>query len=90
MATINFTKTSVDDLKAIHKNIATKESPLNADRFIGVVRKRILVLEKYPDVGDPVKFGKYKNLYDLAFKNFHVIYHLQKETVTVVAIHNEA
>jgi plasmid stabilization system protein ParE len=90
MATINFTKASIDDLKAIHKNIAASESPLNADRFVGVIRKRIKVLEKYPDVGQPLKFGKYKSLYDLAFKSFHVIYHLQKETCTVIAVHNEA
>ncbi len=89
MAVITYSKPSLDDLKAIHAYIS-RDSFVNATRFIESIREHIKTLNTYPEIGSLVFPMKFNNLRQLLHKKYRVVYHFFNETVTIITIHHQS
>jgi toxin ParE1/3/4 len=85
MVALRYSHTSLADLKAIHDFIA-KDSVANAKRFITELRQHISVLKKHPEFGFPLYPGRYKNLRQVLYKSYRIIYLFEQNVVYIITI----
>ncbi|ANI89030.1 hypothetical protein A9P82_06820 [Arachidicoccus ginsenosidimutans] len=89
MAQIIYAESALKDIEHI-KDYISADSISNANKFILAIDKKIDTLEKYPEIGKPVFPDKYNGLRQLLHKSYRIIYHYDKDVVTVVTIHHQA
>lgn len=89
MASIKWTETAQSDLIEIHDFIGV-QSPAQADLVINDVIERVKILERFPEMGKPVKELPDKDYRELLVKSYHIIYRTAEEIVYVITIHHSA
>jgi plasmid stabilization system protein ParE len=89
MAALIYSKPSLKDIENI-KNFISADSVANAHRFIKIIRTRITILKKYPGIGKPVYPEKYKNLRQLLYKSYRIIYQYMDDKVTIITVHHQS
>ena len=89
MASISWTETAQSDLIEIHDFISV-QSPAQADSVINDIIERAKILERFPEMGKPVKELPDKDFRELLVKSYRVIYRVEKEIVYVLTIHHSA
>ena len=85
MVALRYSHTSLTDLKAIHDFIA-KDSVANAKRFINDLRQHITVLKQYPEFGFPTYPERYKNLRQVLYKSYRIIYLFDEDVIYIITI----
>ena len=89
MAALTYSRSSLKDIENI-KNFISIDSVANAHRFIKIIRTRIVILKKYPEIGKPFFPEKYKNLRQLLYKSYRIIYQFSDNTVTIITVHHQS
>ena len=89
MVKLIYTKPSLVDLKNIHDYIAA-DSKVNAKRFIIRIKERLKILKKYPEIGMPIYPGKFKDLRQVLFQSYRIIYQFSNDQVTIITIHHQS
>jgi toxin ParE1/3/4 len=89
MVKLGYTKTVFTDLKSIRKHIA-KDSVHYAKLSIVELRNKIELLKAYPETGVTFYPDKYKNLRQLLFKSYCIIYHFENNKVTIITVYQQS
>jgi addiction module RelE/StbE family toxin len=89
MAQINWTKKSLKDLKAINDYISL-DSTFYAKRFITILIDRVDQLIEFPTSGRIVPEKNSSEIRELIEGNYRIFYRLQRNTITILRIHNSA
>jgi toxin ParE1/3/4 len=89
MVRLEYTKTAFTDLKSIRKHIA-KDSVHYAKLSIVELRNKIEALKVHPEIGLPFYTDKYKNLRQLLFKSYCLIYHFENNKVTIITVYQQS
>jgi len=89
MAKLIYSTPSLKDIESI-KNFISADSAANAHRFIKIIRARITILKKYPEIGKPVYPEKYSNLRQLLYKSYRIIYHFSDDEVKIITVHHQS
>lgn len=89
MVKINWTKSSLKDLKLIFEYIST-DSHFYASRFINQLVARVEQLIIFPESGRIVPEKEDPAIRELIEGNYRIFYRLQKSSVTILRIHNSA
>jgi toxin ParE1/3/4 len=78
MVRLRYTPTAIDDLKSVHEFISN-DSPVYAKRFIKDMREYITVLKKYPEFGHPAFPTRYKDLRQVLYKSYRIVYFIEQD-----------
>jgi toxin ParE1/3/4 len=89
MAKIDWTKSSLNDLKLIFEFIAL-DSHFYASRFVTKLVSRVEQLIDFPESGRIVPEKEDSSIRELIEGNYRIFYKLQKTSVTILRIHNSA
>lgn len=89
MVKIIWTKWSLRDLKLIYEYIKF-DSPLYAARFINTLVSRTDQLINFPESGRIVPEKDDPSIRELIEGNYRIFYRLQRNTITILRIHNSA
>ena len=76
------------DLRAIYLYISG-DSVVNAGRFVRVLKDRIKILKKYPEIGKEIFPDKFTGLRQVLHKAYRIIYLYENNTVTIITIHHQ-
>lgn len=87
MAKIVWTNQSLKDLKLIHEYIKI-DSSFYAFRFLNVLVSRTNQLIEFPESGRIVPEKNNASIRELIEGNYRIFYRLQRNTVTILRIHN--
>lgn len=87
MAKIVWTNQSLKDLKLIHEYIKI-DSSFYASRFLNVLVSRTNQLIEFPESGRIVPEKNNASIRELIEGNYRIFYRLQRNTVTILRIHN--
>ena len=88
MVTLRYSATALADLKSIFDFIA-KDSLLNARRFTREFREYLTVLKKHPEFGFPAYPSRYKNLRQVLYKSYRVVYLFEDNIVYIITIFHQ-
>ena len=89
MDEIIWSKSSVNDLKNLHRYIS-KDSVLYAKRFIDLLISRVEQLKDFPESGRVVPKKNNPKIRELIEGNYRIFYKYSAKKVTVLRIHNSA
>ncbi|MDI9365637.1 MAG: type II toxin-antitoxin system RelE/ParE family toxin [Flavobacterium sp.] len=88
MAIVKYSKPALSDIKDIRDYIS-QDSPVNARRFIKSIQERVIILEKYPEIGHLVLPERFTKLRQLLHKSYRIVYHFSNDVVTIITIHHQ-
>lgn len=88
MAVIKYSKPALLDIKDIRDYIA-HDSPTNTKHFIKSIQERVIILEKYPEIGHLVLPERFTKLRQLLHKSYRIVYHFSDDIVTIITIHHQ-
>ena len=89
MDEIIWSKSSVNDLKNLHRYIS-KDSVLYAKRFIDLLISRVEQLKDFPESGRVVPEKNNPKIRELIEGNYRIFYRQHKNYITILRIHNAA
>lgn len=89
MVSAIWTKTASDDIENIIKYIG-KDSILYADQFIKKLIASTLKLEKYPEIGRPLKELPQTDYKEILFKKYRIIYRFDSKYVYIITVHHSS
>ena len=89
MVKLEYTRNAFTDLKSIRNNIA-KDSVHFAKLSIIELRNKIEFLKAHPETGLLFYPDKYKNLRQLLFKSYRIIYHFENNKVTIITVYQQS
>ena len=89
MAEIKFTKRSLDDLESIAEYIS-RDSARYANITVQKILERTKILEVNPLIGRIVPEVNKKEIREIIYGNFRIIYHYEKNKVNILSIHHSA
>ena len=89
MVALKYSGPSLKDLEAI-KNFIAADSVASANRFIRIIRIRITILKKYPEIGKPVFPEKYNNLRQLLYGSYRIIYQYSGSQIIIITVHHQS
>ena len=89
MVRLEYTRAAFTDLKSIRNYIA-KDSVHYAKLSIIELRNKIEALKVLPETGIPIYPDKYKNLRQLLFKSYCIIYYFDNNKVTVITVYQQS
>lgn len=89
MGVIKYSKTALQDLKAIY-NYISRDSIFYAKREAKLIRLATSKLKTAPLIGK--KFEKYddENIRELIFKNYRIIYEIESKQIVILTIHHHS
>lgn len=82
---VEWTEPAVLDLEGIRDYI-TKDAKYYATRFIGKIMEAVENLGKFPMIGRPAPEAEQKNIRELLFHNYRIIYHVEKARILILTI----
>jgi toxin ParE1/3/4 len=82
---LQWTVPAVDDLECIRNYIA-RDSELYAAGFVDKVLAAVDTLEFFPELGRRVTETNAKNVRELLFQNYRVVYRIHAETIQILTI----
>ena len=89
MVKLEYSIPARNDLKSIYNFIAF-DSGYYAKTFIKEVRDRIKVLKTYPEEGRIIYPTRHKELRQILFKNYCILYVYNNDLVSIVSIHHQS
>jgi toxin ParE1/3/4 len=89
MASISWSATAQNNLIEIFKFVS-EQSLAQADLVIDSIIEKVNILERFPEMGKPVKELPGKGYRELLVKSYRVIYFIEEEKVNVITIHHSA
>jgi plasmid stabilization system protein ParE len=85
---LQYSKPALEDLRAIFLYISA-DSPAIAGRFVRMMKDRIKILKKHPEIGKKFFQGKFTNLRQVLHKTYRIIYLHEDDIVTIITIHHQ-
>jgi toxin ParE1/3/4 len=85
MVNLRYSPTAIADLKSIYDFIS-QDSRLYAKKFIRELREYVTVLKKHPDFGFPAFPVRYKNLRQVLYKSYRIVYLFENDIVYVITV----
>lgn len=82
---IEWTEPSLSDLESIRDYIG-KGSEYYATRFIEKIIEAVESLERFPEMGRNVPEAEEKNIRELVFYNYRIIYRVETERVLILTV----
>ena len=89
MASIQIANSAKLDFKEIFDFIS-RQSIQNAEKLVSTIKKEILILEKYPEIGQIVKEINDPDFREIKIYKYRVIYYFQDEKISIVTIHHSS
>ncbi len=89
MASIQIANSAKIDFREIFTFIS-KQSIQNAEKLINRIKKEIVILEKYPEIGQIVKEINDAEFRELQVYKYRVIYFFQDDKVSIITIHHSS
>lgn len=89
MVKLQYSFEAREDFKNIYAYIAV-DSVFHAKRFISALKEKIKILKDYPEIGSLVYPEKFKNLRQLLFKSYRVVYFFSGNVISIVTIHHQS
>ncbi len=89
MAKIKFAKRSLDDLESIAEYIS-RDSARYANITVQKILERTKILEVNPLIGRIVPEVNKKEIREIIYGNFRIIYNYEKNKVNILSIHHSA
>ena len=89
MASIQIAYSAKRDFKEIF-NFISRQSIQNAEKLISTIKTEILILEKYPEIGQVVKEINDPDFREIQIYKYRIIYYLQDEKVSIITIHQSS
>lgn len=89
MAQVAWDPRAAEDLTTIEAYIA-RDSPANAELYIGHMLERIGLLVDWPESGNHHQDFPDPNLRQILFKPYRIIYLFENDLVTLIKIHHGA
>ncbi|UPT67006.1 MAG: type II toxin-antitoxin system RelE/ParE family toxin [Sphingobacteriales bacterium JAD_PAG50586_3] len=89
MAQIKWADSAYLDLEEIGRFIA-QDSPLQADKIVTAIVSTPFLLIDYPEIGRIVPEVNRKNIRELIYGNYRIIYFLHKDVANIVAVYHAA
>jgi plasmid stabilization system protein ParE len=80
-----WTDYALSDLDAIHEYIA-RDSAVYASRFLGRLVRAAEILEKYPEFGPVVPQFAGKQIRQLLFHNYRILYRIDVDRISIVTV----
>ncbi len=82
---IEWTEPALDDLETIRDYIS-KDSPYYARQFIERIFDAVKVLQGHQKIGRPVPEADHKNVRELIFQGYRIIYRVKLDRVQIAAV----
>ena len=76
---------SIDRVTDIAQYIAN-DNPPAAEKWIESVFKKVNNLEKFPNIGRIVPETNRKDIREIIFKNYRIIYRIEKEQISILTV----
>ena len=89
MASIQIANSAKRDFREIF-NFISKQSIQNAEQLISTLKKEILILEKYPEIGHIAKEINDPEFREIKVYQYRVIYFFQDDKVSKITIHHSS
>jgi plasmid stabilization system protein ParE len=89
MASIQIANSAKSDFREIF-NFISKQSIQNAEKLINTIKKEIIILEKYPEIGQIVKEINDPEFREIKVYKYRVIYFFQDDKVSIITIHHSS
>lgn len=89
MGSIIWTETASNDIEDIRKYIS-RDSVFYANQFIKKLIDSTLKLEKFPQIGKPLRELPQSGYKEIIYKKYRIIYRIDKEHIYVLAVHHSA
>ncbi len=89
MASVSWTETAQNDLIEVYSFISA-QSFAQADAVIDLIIEKVNVLERFPEMGKPVKELPERDYRELLIKTYRVIYRIEEDFVYVLTVHHSA
>lgn len=89
MATIQIAKSARLDLIEIFKFVS-KQSYQNAVMLVTAIKKEVIILQTYPEIGQMVKEINNPSFRELKLYKYRIIYFIQDDVVSIISIHHSA
>jgi toxin ParE1/3/4 len=86
---LQYSKPAHDDLRAIYIYIFADSAAI-AGRFVRVLKDRIKVLKKHPEIGKKVFPDRFPDLRQVLHKAYRIIYLYEDNIVTIITIHHQS
>jgi addiction module RelE/StbE family toxin len=82
---IIWTEPAVDDLESI-KNYIARDSEIYALQFVQKIINCIEKVCSFPKIGREVPEANNKNIREVIFSNYRIIYRIKRESILILAI----
>ena len=89
MASIQIANSAKHDFREIF-NFISKQSIQNAEKLINTIKNEIVILEKYPEIGQIVKEINDPEFREIKIYKYRVIYFFQDDKVSIITIHHSS
>lgn len=89
MASISWSENARNNLIEIYEFVSG-HSLAQADSVINSIIEKAQILERFPEMGKPVKELPGKGYRELLVKSYRIIYGIEEEKVNVITIHHSA
>lgn len=76
---------AIDCVSDIAKFIAM-DKPKAAERWVDEVFYKVKILEKFPQIGRIVPEANRKEIREIVFKNYRIIYKIDKEQINILTV----
>ena len=80
-----WTDPAVEDLQSIWDYIA-RDSPVYATEFVGSIVSAVERLEAFPGLGRQVPEANSRDIRELIFRNYRIMYRVHKDAVQILAV----
>jgi len=82
---INWTQKAQNNLISIGLYIKN-DNPGIARKFLGAIRKRVLILKENPQIGRIVPGLNQADIRELIFKNYRIVYKLKSQDIDILTV----
>ena len=82
---IEWTKPSLVDLESI-RDFIKRDSEYYAYRFVGKIIDAVEILENFPEMGRIVPEASDKNIREILFANYRIMYRIEKDRILILTV----
>ena len=87
MAAIQIVNSAKLDLMEIFKYVS-KQSYQNAVMLVEAIKKEVIILQTYPEIGQIVREINNPSFRELKLYKYRIIYFIQDDVVSIITIHH--
>ncbi len=90
MVKLQYSVPALTDFKKSIYDFISIDSAFNAKRFIRELKERIKILKTYPDQGRTLYPDRDKDLKQLLYKHYRIIYTYNNSIISIITIHHQS